>query len=211
MTETTNKTDAQCKICRQAGKKLNLKGERCNSTKCAMTSHSAAPGVHGAKRRAKKSQYGIQLAEKQRAKEIYGLREKQFSNWFKKAGKKGDAGVLLLQMLESRLDNVIFKLGIAMSRPQARQMVSHGMFLVNDIKVNIPSYLVKTGDIIEIKKNKKQKKVFVDLEKKVKKVEMPSWLHFDLLEGKAKVLHAPKETDIDQSIDRQAIVEFYSK
>jgi small subunit ribosomal protein S4 len=185
----------------------NTENKKTTAAKPATKSSAGAPQ----KRRAKKSQYGMQLEEKQKAKEMYGMREKQFRNWFEKAGKNGDAGTGLLQMLESRLDNVVYKLGLAISRPQARQMVSHCMFLVNGKKVNIPSYLVKTGDIIEIKPNKKQKKTFVDFEKRVKSVEMPSWLNFDLIEGKAKVLHTPKEMDVDQSIDRQAIVEFYSK
>ncbi|MFH0840516.1 MAG: 30S ribosomal protein S4 [bacterium] len=203
--------DKQCKLCRRAGKKLMLKGDRCNSPKCAMVSRNYPPGIHGNKRRARKSQYGTQLTEKQKAKQMYGLREKQFKNLFDKAQKKGDAGTMLLKMLETRLDNVIYKLGLAVSRGQARQMVSHALFLVNGKKVNIPSFQVKTGDIIEIKKNKKQKKIFTDLEKKIKNTELPSWLNFDLSEGKAKVLHEPKDNDVDQSIDRQAIVEFYSK
>ena len=203
--------DKQCKLCRRAGKKLMLKGDRCNSTKCAMVSRNYPPGIHGNKRRARKSQYGLQLEEKQKAKQMYGLREKQFRNLFEKAKKKGDAGTVLLQMLENRLDNTIYKLGLAVSRAQARQMVSHALFLVNNKKVNIPSFQVKTGDIIEIKKNKQQKKIFLDLENKIKKIDLPSWLNFDLLEKKAKVLHEPKEPDLEKSINREAIVEFYSK
>lgn len=209
MTVTTN--DAQCKLCRRAGKKLMLKGERCSSPKCAMVSRNYPPGIHGSKRQNRKSQYGTQLAEKQHAKQMYGLREKQFRNLFEMGKKKGDAGTMLLRLLESRLDNVIYKLGLAVSRAQARQMVSHAMFLVNGKKVNIPSFQVKTGDVIEIKKNKRQKKTFFDMEKKVKKTELPSWLNFDFAEGQAKVLHEPKDQDIDKSIDKQAIVEFYSK
>jgi len=207
----SNLSDAKCRWCRKAGKKLFLKGEKCSSPKCTLNSRNTPPGVHGAKRPGKKSQYGQQLAEKQRAKKTYGMREKQFRLLFAKAGRQGDAGEHLLKMLETRLDNTIFRLGLAQSRPQARQMVSHGMFTINGKLVNIPSYQVKAGEIIGIKKNKRDKKLFVNLDEKMKKTETPSWLFFNKSEHEAKVLHAPTNDDIDKSINIQAIVEFYSK
>lgn len=203
--------DAQCRKCRRAGAKLMLKGDRCNSPKCAMVSRNYVPGIHGNKRRAKQSQYGLQLAEKQKAKIAYGLREKQFRILFAKAGKKGDAGLNLLKMLETRLDNVIYRLGLATSRAQARQMVSHNNFLINDRKVNIPSFQVKTGDIIKIKKSKQDNKLFKEAIQHAKKAQLPGWLNWDMVELQAKVLHEPGNDEVDQSINSQAIVEFYSR
>lgn len=207
----SNLSDAKCRWCRKAGKKLFLKGEKCNSPKCVLNSRNFPPGLHGSKRPGKKSQYGQQLAEKQKAKKTYGMREKQFRLLFVKAGRMGDAGEHLLKMLETRLDNTIFRLGFANSRPQARQMVSHGMFTINNELVNIPSYQVKAGEVIGIKKNKRQKKLFVNMADKMKKVQVPGWLFFNPSEMEGKVLHAPTMDDVDKSINIQAIVEFYSK
>lgn len=203
--------DAQCRKCRRAGTKLMLKGERCNSAKCAMVSRNYVPGIHGQKRRAKQSQYGLQLAEKQKARISYGLREKQFHLLFLKAKRQGDAGYNLLKLLETRLDNVIFRLGLAISRPQAKQMVSHGSFLINDKKVDIPSYQVKTGDIIKIKKSKQDSKLFKEALAKAKKADVPGWLNWDWNDSQAKVLHEPGQQEVDQSINSQVIVEFYSR
>jgi len=207
----TASNESQCKLCRRAGKKLMLKGDKCTSPKCTLVSRNTPPGLHGQKRAQKKSQYATQLAEKQHAKFSYGMRERQFRNMFDKAKKMGDAGENLLKLLETRLDNVIFKLGYAISRAQARQMVSHGMFTINDHLVDIASYQVKPGDIIKIKKNKRHKKVFANLADKLKKHQMPGWLNFDAQEEIAKVLHVPGKDDLDKSINSQAIVEFYSK
>lgn len=176
-----------------------------------MVAHGNPPGMHGGKRPGKKSEYGQQLAEKQKAKRTYGMREKQFRLLFARAGRQGDAGEHLLKMLETRLDNTIFRLGLAVSRPQARQMVSHGMFTINGKKVNIPSYQVKAGEVIGIKKNKLHKKTFANLADRVKKVEIPGWLYFKAEDLEAKVLHAPTADDVDKSINIQSIVEFYSK
>ena len=203
--------DAQCRICRRAGKKLMLKGDRCNSPKCAMVSRNYVPGIHGAKRRGKQSQYGLQLAEKQKARFTYGLREKQFRLLFEQAKKQGKAGENLLKLLETRLDNVIFRLGLAVSRVQARQMVNHGNFLVNERSVNIPSFQVKAGDIISIKKNKQQNKLFKEKIEKAKKAELPGWLNWNFTDVEAKVLHQPGKDEVDQLINSQAIVEFYSR
>lgn len=203
--------DSKCKLCRAAGKKLMLKGEKCVSPKCTLVKRSYAPGVHGSKRKSKVSQYGQQLQEKQKLKRMYGLREKQFRLFFQRAQKKGDAGENLLRMLEQRFDNVIYKLGLATSRAQARQMVSHGMFDINGKKVDIPSYIVKENDVIRIRQNKRNKKLFTDIAERVKHTNVPGWLNFDLKEELVKVLHAPKKEDLDQSVNSQAIVEFYSK
>ncbi|HRH21977.1 MAG TPA: 30S ribosomal protein S4 [bacterium] len=208
MTTTNTST---CSLCRTAGKKLFLKGDKCNSPKCALTKRPTPAGMHGAKRPAKKSQYGEQLAEKQHAKKMYGMRERQFRTMFEKAQKKGDAGENLLRALETRFDNVIFRLGYASSRAQARQMVNHGLFVINDEQVDIPSYQVKAGDIIKIKKNKLQKKVFLNIDEKLKKATVPGWLNYDAMEKEAKVLHVPAKEDLEKSINSQIIVEFYSK
>lgn len=205
-------SDAKCRWCRKAGKKLMLKGEKCNSPKCALVSRNYPPGLHGSKKqRGKASQYSQQLAEKQKAKRAYGMRERQFRLMFERAGRKGEAGENLLKMLESRLDNVIYRFGLAVSRPEARQMVSHGMFTVNGVAVNIPSYQVKAGEIIAIKKNKRHKKTFTNLMDKLKKQEVPGWLYFKAEDMEGKVLHAPSNEDVDKSLNIQAIVEFYSK
>ena len=206
-----NKSDSQCKLCRAAGKKLMLKGDRCSSPKCAMVTRQVPPGVHGAKRKNKVSQFGQQLAEKQHAKFSYGMREKQFRLFFARAKKSGNAGENLLRMLEMRLDNAIYRLGFSVSRPGARQMVNHGMFSINDKKVDIASYIVKPGDVIKIRPSKKNKKIFAGIEEKIKKAHVPGWLNYDAKEEQAKVLSLPAKEDLDKTINIQAIVEFYSK
>lgn len=207
--------DPKCKQCRRIGEKLMLKGERCFSPKCAMVKKSYIPGFHGPKSRRmmRKSDYGVQLNEKQKARKQYGLLEKQFKLTFDKASKKsGDTGENLLKLLEQRLDNVIFRLGFASSRSEARQLINHGHFEINNKKVNIPSYQVKAGDEIEIrKKSKTQGKKFKNLAEMIKKVEVPGWLNLDKKELSAKVLHEPRGKDIVFNINTQMIVEFYSK
>lgn len=163
------------------------------------------------KRPKKQSTYGLQLQEKQKAKKMYGLREKQFVLTFGKAKKKGDAGENLLRLLEMRLDNVVYRFGLAITRSQARQMVSHAQFEVNGSKVNIPSYQVKPDDVISVRKSKKQKKNFAAAAENTKKAIVPGWLNFDASELSGKVLHEPKKEDLDQSINSQLIVEFYSR
>lgn len=208
----TKEKNSQCALCRRAGKKLLLKGDRCNSPKCALVRREYAPGMHGASRRApRQSDYSLQLREKQKAKAIYGLREKQFHLTFLKAEKKGNPGDGLLSLLETRLDNVVFRLGLASSRPAARQMVNHGHLLVDGQKVNIPSYQVKAGQEITIRKSSRVKKTFNNLEEKIKKANVPGWLNFDSKETKAKVLHQPTKDDLDKSVNSQMIVEFYSR
>ncbi len=190
-----------------------LKGDRCNSPKCAMVKRNYPPGIHGPRvgRRQKISEYGMQLTEKQKAKKQYTLQEKQFRLTFKKAQKRsGDTGLNLLTLLETRLDNVIYRIGFASSRYQARQLVNHGKFLVNDRKVNIPSFQVKEGDVIKVKDKAKRSKHFKDIKEKIKKVDTPGWLSLDADELSLKVLHSPKEEDLQTNINTQMIIEHYS-
>lgn len=163
------------------------------------------------RRQKKLSPYGQQLQEKQRAKETYGLREKQFHLLFERAKRIGNAPLTMLQLLESRLDNVVYRAGLTKSRAQARQLVNHCHILVNDKVVNIPSYQLKTGDLINIKKSKKQKKIWQVLLEEQKKQDLPGWLTFDPNDLQIKVLHIPGSEEVDQSINSQAIVEFYSR
>jgi len=203
---------AKCKLCRREGDKLMLKGERCATAKCAIVKRNYPPGLHGPKGRARQSGYNMQLREKQKAKRIYNLLEKQFSLSFARAIKQpGAAGENLLKILETRLDNVIYRLGLAPSRAQARVLAAHGHFQVNGVKVNIPSFNVKTGDIITLKKSSRNSKQFSNLAERLKKMEIPGWLNFDLKEMSAKVLGQPAAENFESKINAQMIVEFYSK
>lgn len=191
-----------------------LKGERCNSPKCAMSKRPFAPGFHGPKARpnAKKSDYALQLNEKQKARKQYLLSEHQFRIIFDKAAKKvGNTEKLLIQYLEMRFDNVIYRLGFAQSRPEARQLVGHGHFTVNGKKVNIPSYQVKTGDVIKIKESSKRSKRLAAISSRVKSSEVPGWLNLNMEDLSAKVLHEPAAKDLKSSINPHVIVEFYSR
>ena len=208
------KTNSQCKKCRRAGEKLFLKGEKCDGPKCTLVKRSFPPGVHGNnKRMSKLTNYGRQLLEKQKAKRTYGLREKQFRNYFEEAFKKvGNTGELLFKFLESRLDNTVYRLGIGTSRTQARQIVNHGHITVNGKKVDIPSYLVKVGDIISIRESSTKKSAFTNLrERLAKKENIVPWLSLDFKELKGKVTSLPKTSDVAVNIDWRTIVEFYSK
>lgn len=206
--------DSKCKQCRRIGEKLFLKGERCSSTKCAMVKRNYPPGFHGPKGKKRSSDYGLQLNEKQKAKKLYGLNEKQFRISFDKVQKKGgDVGGNFLRYLEMRLDNVIYRSGFASSRVQARQMVNHGHFSINDRKVNIPSYQVKIGQIIKIKKSSKNNRNFRDLPESLKNFssDQKSWLAVDPKELSIKVLHEPRQQDMPSNIKAHMIIEFYSK
>lgn len=204
--------DASCKQCRRVGEKLFLKGERCTGPKCGMVKRNYAPGFHGPKGRKRLSDYGLQLQEKQKAKKLYGLLEKQFRLTYAKASKKpGDAGKNFLRLLEMRLDNVVYRLGWASSRSQARQLVNHGHFTVNNRKASVPSFSVKLGETIKIKKSSLSNRFFKNLGEKLKKADRPSWLNLDVTDLSAKVLHEPKDTDLPQSINVQMIIEYYSK
>lgn len=202
-------TDANCRLCRREGQKLFLKGERCYSTKCAMEKRNYAPGQHGQSRK-KISDYGIQLREKQKTKRFYGLLETQFRNLFDKAAKKkGMTGENLLIMLETRLDNTIFRMGFASSRKEARQLVTHGHFLVNGKKVDIPSYAVSAGDVIKVKEKSISSPKFKEI--KDMAISVPSWISVDVEKLEGKVVAIPKREDIDTPIEEHLIVELYSK
>ena len=202
-------TDANCKLCRREGQKLFLKGERCYSTKCAIERRNYAPGQHGQNRK-KISDYGTQLREKQKTKRFYGMQETQFRNLFDKAArKKGITGENLLILLESRLDNVVFRLGLASSRKEARQLVTHNHFLVNGKKVNIPSYEVKAGDVIKVKEKSTNSPKFKEV--KEMSITVPSWLTVDVEKLEGKVITLPTRAEIDTPVAEHLIVELYSK
>ncbi len=204
--------DAVCRLCRRQGEKLFLKGTKCQTEKCPIAKRAYPPGQHGQGRRQKLSNYGLQLKEKQKVKRIYGVFEKQFRKYFKIASKtKGVTGKVLLQLLERRLDNVVFRMGLGISRSQARQIVRHNMVAVNSRRVNIPSYLVSKDDVVEIKTKEKAKIKIKDNLELSKDRTVPSWLEFNPGEMKGKVLRLPEKNDIQQPISEQLIVELYSK
>ncbi|HTW96371.1 MAG TPA: 30S ribosomal protein S4 [Candidatus Methylomirabilis sp.] len=206
--------DPKCKQCRRIGEKLFFKGERCTSPKCAITRRNYIPGFHGPKQKGapRRSDYGSQLVEKQKAKKQYLLNEKQFRILFDHAAKKrGNTEELLLQLLELRLDNVVYRAGLGASRNEARQLVNHGHFTVNGKPVNIPSYKVKEGDVIKLKARSQRSKKFANLEAKLKKTQTPGWLHLDAAEMSVKVLHEPAAKDLRVNFSPQVIVEFYSR
>ncbi len=204
-------TGANCRLCRRAGEKLFLKGPRCYTPKCAIAKRAFPPGDHG-QNRVKLSNYGLQLREKQKVKWMYGVLERQFRIYFEKASRtKGVTGRILLQLLERRLDNVVFRMGLAASRVQARQIVRHNFIYVNSHRTNIPSYLVDKDDIIELKaKEKALKKIKENMELS-KDRTVPAWLEFNANEIKAKVLRLPEKEDSESAIQEQLIVELYSK
>ena len=203
--------DEQCRICRREGQKLFLKGARCYSDKCSVTRRNYAPGQHGQKRD-KLSEYGTQLREKQKTKSFYGVGEKQFRGYFEMASnKKGITGENLLQILESRLDNVVYRMGFGMSRPQARQLVTHGNIEVNGRKVDIASYLVKAGDVIAIREIRKDNPV-VKENMEVNSVRpLPEWLEVDREKMSGKVIRLANRDYIDLPVEEHLIVEIYSK
>ncbi|MEA3398566.1 MAG: 30S ribosomal protein S4 [Patescibacteria group bacterium] len=204
--------DAKCKQCRRTGEKLFLKGERCSSAKCAIIKRNYPPGFHSLKGKKRVSGYGSQLNEKQKARRQYQLTEKQFRLTFYKARQQsGNSGDNFIKLLETRLDNAIYRLGIGESRSQARQIISHGHIVVNDIKVSIPSYILKPGDIIKIKPQKKQLKLFKNLGEKLKNKETPAWLYLDQKDLSAKILHQPDISGMNFNFDIQMIIEFYSR
>ncbi|MDD2927556.1 MAG: 30S ribosomal protein S4 [Candidatus Omnitrophica bacterium] len=206
--------DAVCRLCRRQGEKLFLKGTKCTTEKCPASRRAYPPGQHGqgGKRRSKLSNYGLQLKEKQKVKRIYGVLEKQFRRYFKIASKsKGVTGKVLLQLLERRLDNVIFRLGLGLSRAQARQLVRHNLITVNARRVNIPSYLVTGGDLIQVKAKEKALNKIKDILEQSKERSVPSWLEFNTTGLSGKVLRLPEKDDIQQPIQEQLIVELYSK
>ena len=202
-------TCADCRQCRREGQKLFLKGERCTSKKCAMERRPVPPGQHGQGRK-KASEYSVQLREKQKAKRAYGLLEKQFHSYYVEAERmKGVTGENMLALIERRLDNVVYRMGIGASRAQCRQIVNHGHITVNGKRVDIPSYQVKLGDVIAVNEAKKDNAIFKEL--RGARIVMPKWLEFDTETLVGKIIDNPKREDIDLNINEQLIVELYSK
>ena len=204
-------TGADCRQCRREKCKLFLKGDRCYSDKCALTKRGKIPGVHADSRK-KITEYGLQLREKQKTKRIYGLQEKQVHKYYEEAERlKGVTGANMLILLEQRLDNVVYRLGLGVSRSQARQFVNHGLITVNGKRVTIPSYQVKVGDVISVKENKAEQAHFVEIKGSKKPANLPKWLDFEPAELTGKVLAKPTREDIDMNIAEHMIVELYSK
>ncbi|NTW70726.1 MAG: 30S ribosomal protein S4 [Eubacteriaceae bacterium] len=204
-------TEASCRLCRREDMKLYLKGDKCYSNKCAMEKRAFAPGVHG-QRRTKMTEYGMQLREKQKAKRIYGVLESQFRKYFEMAAaKRGITGENLLQILETRLDNTVYRLGLASSRKEARQLVLHEHFTVNGGKVNIPSFLVKESDVIKVTDKSKKSNKFKDVLESTSSKVVPKWLEVDFEKLEGKVIALPARDDIDLEIKEHLIVELYSR
>ncbi|MDO8509958.1 MAG: 30S ribosomal protein S4 [bacterium] len=205
------KLDNQCTRCRRAGQKLFLKGDKCLGPKCLMVKRNFAPGQHGpVKKQRKVSGYGKQLKEKQSAKRTYGLRERQFSNYVTEAsGMTGDTSKILIQYLEARLDNVVYRANIGKSRTAARQIVNHGHVTVNGKKLDIPSYRTKVGDVIAIAPKALKKKIFENITETLTKTQAPSWLGLDIKSASAKVLNTPFVDSVPFS--PKDIIEFYSR
>jgi small subunit ribosomal protein S4 len=203
-------TGPSCRQCRREGQKLFLKGERCYSNKCAIDKRSYAPGQHGQGRRTKVTEYGLQLREKQKAKRFYGLLEAQFRNYFDKAAKrKGLTGENLLIMLETRMDNVVFRMGFASSRKEARQLVTHNHFTVNGRKQSIPSYQVSAGDVIKVKEKSASTPKFKEI--RDMSISTPAWISVDTDKLEGRVLAMPSRDEIDTPVSEHLIVELYSK
>jgi small subunit ribosomal protein S4 len=208
----TNYTGSDCRICRRENVKLFLKGDRCYSDKCAFDRRSYPPGEHGERRGRKTSDYGIQLREKQKIKRIYGLSEKQFHLFFERADRqKGITGTNLLVSLERRLDNVVYRLGFANSRAQARQLVQHSHFLVNGKKVNIPSYEVKVGDSVAVRERSRSMQLIQDSMDAVVRRGLPQWLDLEKENLKGMVKNLPVREDLTMPMQEQLVVELYSK
>lgn len=202
-------TDANCRLCRREGQKLFLKGERCYSSKCAIEKRNFPPGQHGQGRK-KTSDYGLQLREKQKTKRFYGMQEKQFRNLFDKAERRqGKTGDNLLILLETRLDNAVYRLGFASSRKEARQLVVHGHFTVNGKKATAPAMELKAGDVIKVKEKSTNSPKFKEI--KEMSITVPSWLTVDVEKLEGKVVAMPRREDIDTPVAEHLIVELYSR
>lgn len=204
-------TDPVCRLCRREGVKLYLKGHRCYTPKCPIERRAFPPGASAPQRR-KLSEYALHLREKQKARRIYGVLERQFQNTFDKASRsKGVTGTALLQMLERRLDNVVFRMGIASSRPEGRQMVRHGHFEVNGKKVNIPSYLVRVGDVVAVRQGSRSLTLFKDRAEEARVRATPDWLQLEPEALRATVLRIPERAEVDTALQENLIVEHYSR
>jgi small subunit ribosomal protein S4 len=200
----------QCKQCRREGKKLFLKGERCYTVKCSVARRAYAPGQHGQDRRMRVSEYCMQLREKQKVKRIYGLMEKQFRKYYEEATRmKGNTGSLLVSLMERRLDNAVYRSGLASSRRLARQLVNHGHFLVNGKRVDIPSFMVKEGETISIKKDTSA--YFKNLRENFKASQAPSWMNVDEKKMEVKIIALPNDKEAELDVNINQVVEYYSK
>ncbi len=205
-------TDSSCRLCRRENLKLFLKGDRCYSEKCAFERRGYAPGDHGQAHKKQRSDYGVQLREKQKLKRLYGLLEKQFRGYFEKADQqKGITGTNLLIFLERRLDNMIFRMGLANSRVEARQLISHGHFLINGKPVNIPSYLLKAGDEVSVKEGSRTITRVLEAMETVARRGVPHWLELDKENFKASIKMLPVREDLTMPVQEQLVVELYSK
>ena len=204
-------TDAVCRICRREGLKLFLKGSRCYTKKCAFERRSTPPGMNTTRRR-KVSEYGLQLREKQKVRKSYSVLERQFRNYFEKAEqRKGMTGENLLRMLEMRLDNVVYRMGLARSRAEARQLVTHGHFTVNGRPTNIPSYGTKTGDRVEVRESRRGREYFKTAADTVKAAQIPEWVSVDAAKLSGSILAEPAREQMPQEFNEQLVVEFYSR
>ena len=204
-------TGPACRLCRREGKKLFLKGERCTTGKCALDRRPTAPGQHGAARK-KEGEYGMQLREKQRAKRYYGVQEKQFKKYYVAADKQnGIAGENLLSLLERRFDNVVYRMGLASSRKEARQLVRHAHFELNGKKADIPSIILKPGDVVSLREKSRASDKFKELAEQMAAVIPPKWLDVDTDNFTAKMIMLPERADVDFPFEEQLIIELYSK
>ncbi len=204
-------TGPSCKLCRREGKKLFLKGDRCLTSKCAVERRATVPGQHGAGRKTVK-EYGLQLREKQTARRYYGVQEKQFKKYYVAADKQsGVAGENLLSLLERRFDNVVYRMGLAASRKEARQLIRHGHFQLNGKKADIPSIILKVGDTVTVKEKSRSSEKFKELAEQMAAVIAPKWLDVDVDNFSAKMIMIPERADVDFPFQEQLIIELYSK
>ncbi len=204
-------TESVCRLCRREGAKLFLKGTRCYTKKCSFERRPTPPGQHGVRRR-KMGDFGIQLREKQKVRRVYGVLERQFRNYFREAETHtGVTGEYLLQSLETRLDNVVFRLGLASSRPQARQLVSHGHFAVNGVATDVPSYALKPGDRIEVRESRRGRSAFKVIRETLASHQAPDWLSVDAAKLSGTVVSVPRRDQMPLDLSEQLVVEYYSR
>ena len=204
-------TDSVCRLCRREGAKLFLKGARCYSKKCAFERRPTPPGQHGVRRR-KMGDFGVQLREKQKVRRVYGVLERQFHNYYVQAqGSEGITGENLLRFLETRLDNVVFRLGFASSRAQARQLVAHGHFAVNGVATNVPSYELKPGDTVEVRESRRGREAFKVARESLRSHQAPEWLSLDAANLAGSVVSLPRRDQMPLDLSEQLVVEYYSR
>jgi small subunit ribosomal protein S4 len=204
-------TESVCRLCRREGAKLFLKGTRCYTKKCSFERRPTPPGQHGVRRR-KMGDYGIQLREKQKVRRVYGVLERQFRNYYREAeSQTGVTGEALLQSLETRLDNVVFRLGFASSRAQARQLVSHGHFAVNGVPTNVPSYPLKPGDRVEVRESRRGREAFKTVKETLRSHQAPDWLSLDAAQLSGTVASLPRRDQMPLDLSEQLVVEYYSR